>query len=69
MGETNKHNRIITSAFGYAVGWKTATEWFYYGDITFNINAPKGHLPRQILVEESNVCFFYIFSRVETCNI
>ena len=72
MGEINKHNKIITSAFGYAVGWKTATEWFYYDDITFDINAPKGHLPRQILVEESNgflVCFFYIFSRVETCKL
>lgn len=72
MGEINKHNKIITSAFGYAVGWKTATEWFYYDDITFDINAPKGHLPRQILVKESNgflVCFFYIFSRVETCKL
>jgi tetratricopeptide (TPR) repeat protein len=72
VGGTKKHNSIITQAFGYAVGWKTATEWFYYGDITFDINAPKGHLPRQILVEESNgflVCFFHIFSRVETCNI
>lgn len=72
VGGTKKHNSIITQAFGYAVGWKTATEWFYYGDITFDINAPKGHLPRQILVEESNgflVCFFHIFSRVETCRL
>jgi len=72
VGGTKKHNSIITQAFGYAVGWKTATEWFYYGDITFDINAPKGHLPRKILVEESNgflVCFFHIFSRVEACNI
>jgi len=31
--------------FGGIVGWRVKDEWLDYSDMTFNENAPKGHLP------------------------
>lgn len=31
--------------FGDAVGWRLNYNWQWYSDLTFNLNAPVGHLP------------------------
>ncbi|MEA5579148.1 serine/threonine-protein kinase [Anabaena sp. UHCC 0451] len=44
-GGTREYNREIWEKFGDKVGWRKGGTWLYYSDITFDIKAPKGHLP------------------------
>lgn len=32
--------------FGESVGWYVNEKWLYWNDVTFNLKAPAGHLPR-----------------------
>ncbi|MBS9389571.1 MAG: GUN4 domain-containing protein [Dolichospermum sp. WA123] len=45
FGGTKEYNSDIWDKFGDKVGWRKGGEWLYYEDITFDIKAPKGHLP------------------------
>lgn len=50
LGGTRTHSFEIWNAFGEAVGWKKRSGlwrcgWVNYTAITFDIKAPKGHLP------------------------
>ncbi|WP_375471282.1 GUN4 domain-containing protein [uncultured Nostoc sp.] len=49
MGGTEqiwKYNSEVWRKFGEIIGWKKIGEdWLYYKDITFDITAPKAHLP------------------------
>ncbi|MBS9387629.1 MAG: GUN4 domain-containing protein [Dolichospermum sp. WA123] len=45
LGKTREYNREIWNKFGYKVGWREGGEWLHYNDITFDKNAPEGHLP------------------------
>lgn len=33
-------------SFGNCVGWRKHKSWLWYNDMTFNLSAPKGHLPQ-----------------------
>jgi serine/threonine protein kinase len=55
--------------FGDRVGWRVNHKWLYPSDLTFDLNAPTGHLPGL-----RRGCYrrgggLYLFSRVETCNV
>ncbi|MEH2254157.1 GUN4 domain-containing protein [Nostoc sp.] len=50
LGGSRTHSFEIWDGFGEAVGWKNRgglwrCEWVNYNTITFDIKAPKGHLP------------------------
>ncbi|MGK7897713.1 MAG: GUN4 domain-containing protein [Xenococcus sp. (in: cyanobacteria)] len=79
-GDTKNYNHEVFDKFYDRVGWKEGGDWVRYGDYTFNLNAPYGHLPFMIwgirhhlridLVTDrvSIVCIF-LFSRAKTCNL
>ncbi|BCL37395.1 hypothetical protein NSMS1_38420 [Nostoc sp. MS1] len=46
LGGTNDEDHKIWIEFGKKVGWIPKNFWlYYYGDLTFDIIAPEGHLP------------------------
>jgi len=45
-GTPGVYNDDIYIKFGDHVGWRRGGKWLGYSDLTFNTNAPKGHLPR-----------------------
>jgi serine/threonine protein kinase len=45
---TREYNREIWEKFGDKVGWRKRGNWLYYSDITFNIKALEGHLPKRV---------------------
>jgi hypothetical protein len=49
LGGTRQYNRRVWDAFGDRVGWRVNNSWIYYKDVTFDIKAPHGHLPRGIM--------------------
>ncbi|MBW4592221.1 MAG: GUN4 domain-containing protein [Brasilonema angustatum HA4187-MV1] len=66
--------------FGDRVGWRKGMfwnrEWLNYNELTFSINAPQGHLPRDIservLGPEWRTRSWAVnnlFSRVQTCKL
>ena len=57
LGGTREYKREVVANFGSAVGWvKEGTEWdlrtedwiWRWDSITWNLNAPKGHLPSSV---------------------
>ena len=46
FGGTRSYDGKIWDKFGDKVGWRKGGNWLYYKDITFDIKAPEGHLPR-----------------------
>ncbi|NER37141.1 MAG: protein kinase [Oscillatoria sp. SIO1A7] len=48
-GRSNKYDKKIWEAFGDRVGWRDKGDWLYYENLTFSIEAPKGHLPSTVL--------------------
>ncbi|MFM6309566.1 MAG: GUN4 domain-containing protein, partial [Dolichospermum sp.] len=42
---TREYDEEIWRKFGDKVGWRKRGDWLYCKDITFDIKAPKGHLP------------------------
>jgi eukaryotic-like serine/threonine-protein kinase len=49
------YHLTILDQFGEKVGWKKAGNWLYYADITFDLTAPEGHLPVEVLWMEYEV--------------
>jgi hypothetical protein len=45
LGGTKAKNPDILRKFSDVVGWRQGTDWLYYYQLTFNLNASKGHLP------------------------
>ena len=48
LGGTRKDDAKIWEAFeafGDRVGWRRGWEWLYYKELTFDPQAPVGHLP------------------------
>ncbi len=46
LGGKIKYNKEVWNQFGDAVGWRVNNEWIDdYRDVTFSLEAPKGHLP------------------------
>jgi hypothetical protein len=72
LGVAREYDRKIWHAFGKRVGWRVKDKWLDYNELTFNVNAPVGHL---------SVCGLGVggfgvwswcaalFSRVETCKL
>jgi serine/threonine-protein kinase len=60
---------------GEYVGWNNKFSWLEYEDLTFNMQAPSGHLPGfwgvNVFVnrEDSRNLLMGIFSRIENCNL
>ncbi|MDM3859571.1 MAG: GUN4 domain-containing protein [Aphanizomenon gracile PMC644.10] len=50
LGGTKEYNPKIWEKFGDKVGWRKVDIkcWLYYSEITFDIKAPEGHLPRTL---------------------
>ena len=44
-GGTREYNAVIWEKFGHKVGWRQGGDWLYYSQITFDKEAPVGHLP------------------------
>ena len=45
IASTAGYNSDNFNKFSDQVGWRTKNGWLRYSDLTFNINAPRGHLP------------------------
>ncbi|MFM6277651.1 MAG: GUN4 domain-containing protein, partial [Dolichospermum sp.] len=45
IASTVGYNSDDFNKFSDQVGWRTKNNWLRYSDLTFNINAPRGHLP------------------------
>jgi serine/threonine protein kinase len=72
LGGTREYDEKIWRAFGDAVGWRVGGYWLYYKDITFDQNAPKGHLPEGVggVFWVGGGCgFSFLASRLVKCNI
>jgi serine/threonine protein kinase len=45
LGGTREFNTKVWEKFGARVGWRKGGKWLEYTELTFNIVAPKAHLP------------------------
>ncbi|MEL7034853.1 MAG: GUN4 domain-containing protein [Cyanobacteria bacterium J06592_8] len=43
------------ASFCDRIGWRTGENWKYYDELTFNLNAPPGHLP--VMVWRKRACY------------
>ncbi len=57
----------IYEKFAERVGWLKEGNWVNYSEMTFNINAPPGHLP--VSYSLPLAAGDYFFSRAHTCNL
>lgn len=70
LGGTRKDNIAIWHQFEEYIGWRG----LYYNELTFNLNAPRGHLPRSLELRGKNFGFagqkqwVALFSRLEVCK-
>ena len=46
IGGTPNANWKAWCSFGEHIGWCVKGSWLWWNDLTFNLNAPMGHLPR-----------------------
>ena len=70
LGGTREYNMKIWSKFATQVGWEQG-EWKDYNDLTFNLSAPRGQLPRapnwgKRYIDPKQI---HIFSRAANCNL
>ena len=80
-GVPGKYDYQVYKKFCDRIGWCVKDEWIYWDKLTFNLNAPQGHLPCRILVWDhidfSSVYWYllfsdnnyYLFSRLDTCKV
>ncbi|MBD2472416.1 GUN4 domain-containing protein [Nostoc sp. FACHB-145] len=60
LGGTRKYIVGVWEKFGYSVGWRNGesdtrgekAKWLSYSQLTFNLDAPRGHLPCVLRVDE-----------------
>lgn len=60
-GDTRSYNQEVFGKFFDRVGWKEGGDWVSYGDYTFNLNAPYGHLPQLLGDKERTIQIHFIF--------
>lgn len=64
LGGTKDSNEEIWNNFGDRVGWRKGGKWLNYSDLTWDLNAPKGHLPvkriEKELSDHDRLKFLYI---------
>lgn len=80
----NPDGQINTQAwwrFNDKVGWLVKDKWLTYSDLTFNIQAPEGHLPSVVLgpgrgsasgffgVADRKILGFHFLQRLSSCSI
>ncbi|MFN8992703.1 MAG: GUN4 domain-containing protein, partial [Pseudomonadota bacterium] len=53
LGGTREYNKEIWKRFGERIGWKRGDKWLIYSDLTYNLDAPLGHLPSGKLTSEN----------------
>jgi hypothetical protein len=68
LGGTRQYNERVWQAFADRVGWRVNKSWIYYKDVTFDLKAPLGHLPKNHLWDiiwghKVFVLFVSLFSR------
>jgi GNAT superfamily N-acetyltransferase len=51
LGDTREYDEEVWTNFCDRVGWKKDGDWLYYDDLTFNLDAPKGHLPAAVRLD------------------
>ncbi|WP_422602966.1 GUN4 domain-containing protein [Anabaena lutea] len=73
---TREYNSDIWVNFAETIGWKRkGGDWLFHEHITFDITAPDGHLPNDLLRLGGRFRMInkemwrYLFSRVETCRL
>ncbi|ACK73340.1 GUN4 domain protein [Gloeothece citriformis PCC 7424] len=66
LGGTREYNQEVWEKFCDRVGWRNGGSWLSYNELTFNIDAPQGHLPKCKILYL--VYCLSLFSRVKTCN-
>ncbi|MEG3439744.1 GUN4 domain-containing protein [Pannus brasiliensis CCIBt3594] len=45
LGGTSDYNVVAWNAFGDTVEWRVNNSWIHYQEATFDLKAPRGHLP------------------------
>ena len=69
-GDTREYNPEIWSKFEDKVGWTKGGDYVFYGDMTFDIKAPKGHLPRMwVSYGQTKDMVFYRSVVLTTCKL
>jgi len=59
-GTSGVFDQDVYIKFCHQTGWKRGERWLAYSDLTFNINAPLGHLPGKtggVVWDEGNLLF------------
>ncbi len=70
VGGHPEANYEIRYKFANTVGWRKEGNWLAYSDLTFNINAPIGHLPVcDIWLGGCYISVLGLFSSAKTCNL
>lgn len=65
---------LIWCSFGERVGWRVKGDWLWSDNLTFTLNAPKGHLPgfgvkKGWWLSWSVLGGWELFSRIEACKV
>ncbi|MGK7899320.1 MAG: GUN4 domain-containing protein [Xenococcus sp. (in: cyanobacteria)] len=53
LGGTKEYNKEIWAQFGERIGWKRGDKWLSYSNLSYNLDAPLGHLPSGKLISEN----------------
>jgi serine/threonine protein kinase len=72
-GKPNADDQIWCR-FGERVGWRLKGDWLWWDNLTFTLNAPKGHLPgfgvkKGWWLSWSVLVSWELFSRIEACRL
>lgn len=76
-GSPTEYNRDWEK-FGATVGWRARgfmgieAEWAPYSELTFDLGAPRGHLPSNLAYRYlvfGFLVWWALFSRLETCKV
>lgn len=65
LGGGTEYNQEIENAYGNTVGWRKSS-WIDYSNFTFNLTAPKAHLPVCYLRRGTLGVFFH---RINVCYL
>lgn len=71
IGGSKDWNEKVWKHFCADVGWKKRGKWLNYSELTFDLNAPRGHLPNYLESPLKNrfIWIKSIAQRLEICNI
>ena len=69
LGGTREYNYEVWVKFSDQVGWRQGGSWLNYSELTYNLDASRGHLPNIILGVRGFVDQIIFFSRAANCNL